>query len=210
MFPSLPSLSPRAPSSSSSSVSSSYPREYTEGANNPQEVGDYVEADEEIATIETDKVRSKFLRNLYGLLMVSPPKIDVSVNAPAAGTIKEFLVAEEDTVEVGQGLLRLELGGAPAGGDKPAVAAKEEPKGPADVAPKAEEKVEKKEEKKPEAPKQAAPAPKEAPKPQSSAPASTDGLGHREERRVSTRRVRQMPRTNGVLGENEPHAPSHC
>lgn len=33
------------------------------------------------------------------------------MNAPAAGTIKEFLVKEEDTVTVGQDLLRLELGG---------------------------------------------------------------------------------------------------
>lgn len=144
-------------------------------------------------------MRSKFLRKLYGLLMVSLPKIDVSVNAPAAGTIKELLVKEEDTVEVGQDLLRLELGGAPEGGNKPSEAAKEEPKAPADAAqqpgtmsaPKPDEKAEKeekKEEKKPEAPKQEAkPSPKpEQPKAQSPAPASTEGLGHREERRVST------------------------
>ncbi|TVY59222.1 2-oxoglutarate dehydrogenase complex component E2 [Lachnellula suecica] len=62
-----------------------------------KQIGDYVEQDEEIATIETDK-------------------IDVAVNAPEAGTIKEFFVQEEDTVEVGQKLLRLELGGAPEGG----------------------------------------------------------------------------------------------
>ncbi|KAK3076446.1 2-oxoglutarate dehydrogenase complex E2 component, partial [Teratosphaeriaceae sp. CCFEE 6253] len=47
--------------------------------------GDYVEQDQEIATIETDK-------------------IDVAVNAPTAGTIKEFLAKEEDTVTVGQDL----------------------------------------------------------------------------------------------------------
>jgi 2-oxoglutarate dehydrogenase E2 component (dihydrolipoamide succinyltransferase) len=58
-----------------------------------------VEQDEEIATIETDK-------------------IDVSVNAPEAGTIKEFLVNEEDTVTVGQDLVKLELGGEPSGGSK--------------------------------------------------------------------------------------------
>ncbi|KAH8727250.1 dihydrolipoyllysine-residue succinyltransferase component of 2-oxoglutarate dehydrogenase-like protein complex [Phaeosphaeriaceae sp. PMI808] len=62
-----------------------------------KQVGDYVEQDEEIATIETDK-------------------IDVSVNAPEAGTIKEFLVNEEDTVTVGQELVKLELGGEPSGG----------------------------------------------------------------------------------------------
>jgi len=51
-------------------------------------VGDYVEQDEEIATIETDK-------------------IDISVNAPQAGTIQEFLAKEEETVTVGQSLVRL-------------------------------------------------------------------------------------------------------
>ncbi|KAG5926883.1 hypothetical protein E4U42_002836 [Claviceps africana] len=58
-------------------------------------VGDFVEQDEEIATIETDK-------------------IDVAVNAPESGFIKEFLVSEEDTVIVGQDLVRIELGGAPS------------------------------------------------------------------------------------------------
>ncbi|KAA8645529.1 hypothetical protein EYZ11_009105 [Aspergillus tanneri] len=57
-------------------------------------VGDFVERDEEIATIETDK-------------------IDVSVNAPNSGIIKEFLVNEEDTVTVGQDLAKIELGEAP-------------------------------------------------------------------------------------------------
>jgi 2-oxoglutarate dehydrogenase E2 component (dihydrolipoamide succinyltransferase) len=40
------------------------------------------------------------------------------VNAPEAGTIKEFLVNEEDTVTVGQDLVKLELGGEPSGGKK--------------------------------------------------------------------------------------------
>ncbi|KAL8648437.1 MAG: hypothetical protein Q9226_005993 [Calogaya cf. arnoldii] len=62
-----------------------------------KQIGDHVEQDEEIATIETDK-------------------IDVSVNAPQAGTIKEFLVQEEDTVQVGQDLLKLEPGDASQGG----------------------------------------------------------------------------------------------
>lgn len=74
-----------------------------------KQIGDYVEQDEEIATIETDK-------------------IDVSLNAPQAGTIKEFLVNEEDTVTVGQDVVKLEVGGAaPSGGEK----AKDEPKEPA-------------------------------------------------------------------------------
>ncbi|CDO74654.1 hypothetical protein BN946_scf184272.g2 [Trametes cinnabarina] len=53
--------------------------------------GDVVQADEEVATIETDK-------------------IDVSVNAPAAGRITELLANEEDTVAVGQDLFRFEPG----------------------------------------------------------------------------------------------------
>lgn len=75
-----------------------------------KQVGDYVEQDEEIATIETDK-------------------IDVSVNAPEAGTIKEWLVSEEDTVTVGQDLVNIEVGAAPEGGASKE--AKNEPKEPA-------------------------------------------------------------------------------
>lgn len=69
-------------------------------------VGDHVEQDEEIATIETDK-------------------IDVAVNAPEAGTIKEFLVKEEDTVTVGQDLVRLELGGSATTSEDKKATAKE-------------------------------------------------------------------------------------
>ena len=56
-----------------------------------KQVGDYVELDEEIASIETDK-------------------IDVSVNAPEAGTITELLVNEGDTVTVGQEIAKMEPG----------------------------------------------------------------------------------------------------
>ncbi|KAG2356447.1 hypothetical protein BDR07DRAFT_1453405 [Suillus spraguei] len=62
-----------------------------------KQVGDTVEADEEVATIETDK-------------------IDVSVNAPTAGKIVELLAKEEDTVTVGQDLFIIEPG---EGGGKP-------------------------------------------------------------------------------------------
>ncbi|KAF9269626.1 dihydrolipoamide succinyltransferase [Marasmius fiardii PR-910] len=58
-----------------------------------KQVGDSVAADEEVATIETDK-------------------IDVSVNAPKSGVIKELLAKEEDTVTVGQDLFVLEEGEA--------------------------------------------------------------------------------------------------
>jgi 2-oxoglutarate dehydrogenase E2 component (dihydrolipoamide succinyltransferase) len=56
-----------------------------------KQVGDSVEADEEVATIETDK-------------------IDVSVNAPKSGKIVELLAKEDDTVNVGQDLFRIEPG----------------------------------------------------------------------------------------------------
>ncbi|KAM5352052.1 hypothetical protein ACJ41O_004775 [Fusarium nematophilum] len=118
-------------------------------------IGDYVEQDEEIATIETDK-------------------IDVAVNAPEAGTIKEFLASEEDTVVVGQDLVRIELGGAPSGDKKDAP--KEEPK--QESAPAAS---------KPEPPRQ--PEKKES-KPEPSAASSGPSLGNREERRVKMNRMR--------------------
>ncbi|RKP28911.1 dihydrolipoamide succinyltransferase [Metschnikowia bicuspidata] len=64
-----------------------------------KEVGDYVELDELLATVETDK-------------------IDVEVNSPVAGTVAELLAAVEETVEVGQDLVRIEEGAAPEGGAK--------------------------------------------------------------------------------------------
>jgi len=56
-----------------------------------KQVGDTVLADEEVATIETDK-------------------IDVSVTAPKSGTILKVLANEEDTVAVGQDLFVIEPG----------------------------------------------------------------------------------------------------
>lgn len=56
-------------------------------------------------------------------------KIDVAVNAPQAGTIKELLAKEEDTVTVGQDLVKLELGGGSQEGGKQQ--ASQDPKAPA-------------------------------------------------------------------------------
>ncbi|RAH52040.1 dihydrolipoamide acetyltransferase component of pyruvate dehydrogenase [Aspergillus piperis CBS 112811] len=53
-----------------------------------KQVGDYVEQDEEIASIETDK-------------------IDVAINASESGTIAKLLVNEGDTVTVGQAVIEL-------------------------------------------------------------------------------------------------------
>ncbi|KAJ2338981.1 2-oxoglutarate dehydrogenase complex E2 component, partial [Coemansia sp. RSA 2618] len=50
-----------------------------------KQVGEHVEQDEEVASIETDKV-------------------DIPVNSPVAGVLRELLANEEDTVVVGQDL----------------------------------------------------------------------------------------------------------
>jgi 2-oxoglutarate dehydrogenase E2 component (dihydrolipoamide succinyltransferase) len=146
-----------------------------------KKVGDYVELDEEIATIETDK-------------------IDVSVNAPAAGTIKEFLANEEDTVTVGQDLVRIELGGEPSAKSEPKEEKKEEKKEEPKPEPKKEEsKPEpKKEEPKPEPKKESKPAPSksepkkvEAKQKESESSSKDQGpYGNREERRVKMNRMR--------------------
>lgn len=57
-------------------------------------IGDYVNQDEEIASVETDK-------------------IDVAVNAPASGTIESILVRMGDTVNVGQDVAILRQGASP-------------------------------------------------------------------------------------------------
>lgn len=169
-----------------------------------KQVGDSVSQDEEIASIETDK-------------------IDVSVNAPMSGKIVELLVEEDSTVTVGQDLLRIEPGEGgtpekdeapktkPEGGarsepkdleegnkDDPAPEAKKEKgaskeahKKQEEVAPKlkdseAEKPAPKKEEKAaPPAPKQEKPAPKK----EEASPEKS--VGTRNETRVKMSRMRQ-------------------
>ncbi|KAG0245727.1 2-oxoglutarate dehydrogenase complex E2 component [Mortierella sp. GBA43] len=140
-----------------------------------KKVGDFVALDEEVASIETDKV-------------------DVAVNSPKAGTIVELYANADDTVAVGADLFKLELGDAPAGGAAPK---KEEPKkeAPKEEPKKAEAPKEepKKEEPKKTEPKKAEPK-KETPAPSSSAPAAADTLPvafSREERVVKMNRMRQ-------------------
>lgn len=98
-----------------------------------KEVGDYVDVDETVATIETDK-------------------IDVEVNAPVAGTITEILVSVEDTVEVGQEIIKIEEGAAPEKKEELKEAPKEELK-KEEAAPKKEEAPKKDEAPKKEQPK---------------------------------------------------------
>ncbi|CAE6407895.1 unnamed protein product [Rhizoctonia solani] len=84
-----------------------------------KQVGDSVNQDDEVATIETDK-------------------IDVTVNAPMSGKIVELLFNEEDTVTVGADMFRIEPGeGGASSSSQPA---KEEKKSePAEESKPAEE-----------------------------------------------------------------------
>jgi 2-oxoglutarate dehydrogenase E2 component (dihydrolipoamide succinyltransferase) len=96
-------------------------------------------------------------------------QIDVSVNAPEAGTITELLANEEDTVTVGQDLAKLELGDAPSGAAKED--AKAEPKEPASKEQETSSQPEGGQEKEASKPKEESkPAPKEEPKPAPKAP----------------------------------------
>jgi 2-oxoglutarate dehydrogenase E2 component (dihydrolipoamide succinyltransferase) len=139
-----------------------------------KQVGDYVELDEEIASIETDK-------------------IDVSVNAPEAGTIKEFLVSEGDTVTVGQEIAKIETGEGGSGGKQEASAPAKEPAS-SEPEPKKEDTPPPpppKKEDKPAPPKEEkkAPPPKDEKVPEAPKPA-TGGPGSRAENRVKMNRMR--------------------
>ncbi|KAL9129728.1 MAG: hypothetical protein Q9217_001886 [Psora testacea] len=160
-----------------------------------KQIGDHVEQDEEIATIETDK-------------------IDVAVNAPEPGTLKEFLANEEDTVTVGQDLLKLELGRAPKngkkqqGGSEPKAPAPDDQSTSSDPEPKkvGSNSKEKEEAPPPPPPKQSEPPktlsrpsppppnepslpPHEIKKPEPK-PQASGTVGDREERRVKMNRMR--------------------
>jgi 2-oxoglutarate dehydrogenase E2 component (dihydrolipoamide succinyltransferase) len=152
----------------------------TEGtlASFAKKVGEHVEQDEEIASIETDK-------------------IDVLVNASEPGAIAEYFAEEGDTVVVGQDLARIVTGEdagsvkkSEGGEQKPA---KEEPKKeeskPSEEPAKAEEKKSSPAEEapKPSKPAESKPAPKES-KP--AAPAQSSGAPSRGERVVSISGIR--------------------
>ncbi|WVQ98505.1 hypothetical protein IAU59_005631 [Kwoniella sp. CBS 9459] len=175
-------------------------------------VGDFVSQDEEVATIETDK-------------------IDVSVNAPMAGKITELLADEDSTVAVGEDLFKIEPGeGDGSGSGSPAAKEESNPPGGARSEPKnAEEgnkdeaapaaqkekdagdkvmkeqdekapKMEKKsEEQKPAPKKEEKPAP--APK-KEEAPKQEKALGSRNETRVKMSRMRQTISTRLKASQN--------
>lgn len=146
-----------------------------------KQVGDTVAADEEVATIETDK-------------------IDVSVNAPRSGTIVKLLANEEDTVTVGQDLFVLEPGEVAASSPPPpeeeATPAAEAPKETAEPAvpqpPPPSETTKKPETKEPVKPKEEKPVKKEEKKKEDkSKPAAAPRVaGSRNETRVKMNRMR--------------------
>jgi len=135
-------------------------------------VGDFVKQDEEVVAIETDKV-------------------DVSVNAPISGIIREHFAKEEETVPVGADLFAIEA--AEAGEASASTPAKEEPK-------KAEPAAKTPSQPAPSAPaaKEAAPPKKvekklEQPESKPGVASPTGGSGpydHRNEHRVKLTRMR--------------------
>ncbi|TDL13620.1 dihydrolipoyllysine-residue succinyltransferase 1 [Rickenella mellea] len=148
-----------------------------------KKVGDTVEADDEVATIETDK-------------------IDVSVNAPKAGKITELLAKEEDTVTVGQDLFKLEPGEGgssskpseePAPQQEKQESSKEKTESaPPPPAPKAEKQPPPEQSKQPAPP---APSKESGKKPSQDSskpapPAQAKAFGNRNETRVKMSRMR--------------------
>lgn len=134
-----------------------------------KQLGEFVAQDEEIASIETDK-------------------IDVAVNAPVSGTITEFLAQPDDTVEVGQDLLRIEPGEAPKQDAPKKEAPKKEEEAPKEETPKKEDTsaAPPKSEPKPAPKSEPKPAPKSEPKPAQSEPTSFS----RSETNVKMNRMR--------------------
>ncbi|TXB98192.1 hypothetical protein FocTR4_00013345 [Fusarium oxysporum f. sp. cubense] len=153
----------------------------TEGtlASLPKKIGEAVEQDEEIASIETDK-------------------IDVLVNASEPGAIAEYFAEEGDTVVVGQDLARI-VTGEDAGSvkksegeeSKPKEEPKKEESKPAEQ-PKAEEKqsTPAAEAPKPSKPAESKPAPKESkPTPPAQGSSSGPSRGERVEKMTRMRKT---------------------
>ncbi|RKL12067.1 hypothetical protein BFJ68_g8188 [Fusarium oxysporum] len=153
----------------------------TEGtlASLPKKIGEAVEQDEEIASIETDK-------------------IDVLVNASEPGAIAEYFAEEGDTVVVGQDLARIVTGEdagsvkkSEGGESKPKEEPKKEESKPAEQ-PKAEEKqsTPAAEAPKPSKPAESKPAPKESkPTPPAQGSSSGPSRGERVEKMTRMRKT---------------------
>ncbi|KAJ2806606.1 hypothetical protein H4S07_003767 [Coemansia furcata] len=134
-------------------------------------VGEQVEQDEEVASIETDKV-------------------DIPVNSPVGGVIRELLANEEDTVVVGQDLFKIEEGAVVEGGAAPPAPKAEAPSASEPIAaPKKSEPVAAPKKSEPVAPTPAVQAAKVAAPAALTSPVSFS-TGERSERRVKMNRMR--------------------
>lgn len=159
----------------------------------PKKVGETIEADEELASIETDK-------------------IDISVPAPETAVIAEYFAAEGDTVVVGQDLARIVTGGeasVPKSEGEAQQPPKEEPK--QEAKPSEPEKAEEnhtKEQTPPHEPPRAAKKPAEskpAPKPEPAAPASAFTGGP-----ARTERVEKMSRMRRTIASRLKQSQNTC
>ncbi|RSL65833.1 hypothetical protein CEP54_004018 [Fusarium duplospermum] len=158
-----------------------------------KKVGETIEADEELANIETDK-------------------IDISVPAPETAVIAEYFAAEGDTVVVGQDLARIVTGGdasAPKSEGEAQQPPKEEPKQetkPSEPAKTDENHT--KEQTPPHEPPRAAKKPAEskpAPKPEPAAPASAFTGGP-----ARTERVEKMSRMRRTIASRLKQSQNTC
>ncbi|QLG74496.1 hypothetical protein HG535_0G03790 [Zygotorulaspora mrakii] len=140
-----------------------------------KEVGDFIEEDQLLATIETDK-------------------IDIEVNSPVSGTIKKLNFKPEDTVTVGEELATIEPGERSSSPEKKEEPKKEEsetsapPPPPTPAQEQKEEREEPKKEKPAPKPKKEEPAPK--PKQDDSKPLASFTSFSRDESRVKMNRMR--------------------
>ncbi|EEU42398.1 uncharacterized protein NECHADRAFT_68939 [Fusarium vanettenii 77-13-4] len=159
----------------------------------PKKVGETIEADEELASIETDK-------------------IDISVPAPETAVIAEYFAAEGDTVVVGQDLARIVTGGeasVPKSEGEAQQPPKEEPK--QEAKPSEPEKAEEnhtKEQTPPHEPPRATKKPAEskpAPKPEPAAPASAFTEGP-----ARTERVEKMSRMRRTIASRLKQSQNTC
>ncbi|SCV00071.1 LAME_0G07338g1_1 [Lachancea meyersii CBS 8951] len=143
-----------------------------------RQVGEFIQQDELLATIETDK-------------------IDVEVNAPTSGTVTKLNFQPEDTVTVGDDLAEIEAGEAPAAGQAQEKAKEEQPAKPQAEEQKPATEQTSKPEPKQEETKKSAPTPapaaqpkkESAPKAESEAAKSTASFS-RSEQRVKMNRMR--------------------
>lgn len=158
-----------------------------------KKVGETIEADEELASIETDK-------------------IDISVPAPETAVIAEYFAAEGDTVVVGQDLARIVTGGeasAPKSEGEAQQPPKEEPK--QETKPSEPTKAEEnhtKEQTPPHEPPRAAKKPAEskpAPKSEPAAPASAFTGGP-----ARTERVEKMSRMRRTIASRLKQSQNTC